>query len=146
MSRSGYSDDIECAALNLYRANVDRALCGKRGQAFLREMLEAMDAMPEKRLITSALVSSLGCCAMGAVAQKRGIDTAGVDETDAAYIGDMFGISRPMAAEIAYVNDEQYDPWNFSKGKLTRKDAETPEQRWVRVRAWVVGKYREDHE
>lgn len=30
MSRSGYSDD--CEYLDLYQANVDRALTGKRGQ------------------------------------------------------------------------------------------------------------------
>jgi hypothetical protein len=33
MSRSGYSEDYE--HMELYRANVDRTLAGKKGQAFL---------------------------------------------------------------------------------------------------------------
>ena len=40
MSRSGYKE-CEQGALNLYRANVDRTIAGKRGQTFLREMAAA---------------------------------------------------------------------------------------------------------
>lgn len=43
MSRSGYSDD--CDHIELWRAAVDAAVSGKRGQAFLRELLGALDAM-----------------------------------------------------------------------------------------------------
>lgn len=39
----------------LWRANVRRALAGKRGQAALRELRAALDALPEKRLIEGAL-------------------------------------------------------------------------------------------
>ncbi len=38
MSRSGYQDD--CEGLNLYRGTVRRAIRGKRGQAFLRELAD----------------------------------------------------------------------------------------------------------
>ena len=39
-----------------YRGAVKSAIRGKRGQAFLREMLAALDAMPEKRLSAGALI------------------------------------------------------------------------------------------
>lgn len=39
----------------LWRANVKRALAGKRGQAALRDLRDALLALPEKRLIEGAL-------------------------------------------------------------------------------------------
>ena len=60
MSRSGYSDDCSGRELNLWRGAVESAIRGKRGQAFLREMLVALDAMPEKRLIAGELVTPTG--------------------------------------------------------------------------------------
>lgn len=57
MSRSGYVDD--CENLELYRATVERSIKGKRGQAFLRELAAAMDAMPEKVLIAEELVITI---------------------------------------------------------------------------------------
>jgi hypothetical protein len=132
MSRSGYS--VDCENLGLWRGAVDRALSGKRGQSFLREMLEALDSLPEKRLIKGDLVipaddahdAEPGCCAMGAVALKRQMDVANIDESDPEFVAVAFGIAQSMAAEIAYVNDE--------RGRY----GETPEQRFERVRAWVV--------
>ena len=49
MSRSGYSDD--CENLGLWRGAVEKSIKGKRGQAFLKEMLVALDSLPEKKLI-----------------------------------------------------------------------------------------------
>jgi hypothetical protein len=125
VSRSGYNDYCDSSELNLWRGAVDRALRGKRGQAFLREMATALDAMPEKALAADVLADSqAGCCAMGAVARARGIDTTGIDEYDRETVAGLFGIAPAMAAEIAYENDEgRYD--------------ETPEQRWTRMREWV---------
>jgi len=134
MSRSGYTED--CESINLYRNSVHRALTGKRGQAFLRELRDALDAMPEKRLITGALVSEAlphphtepGCCAMGAVALARGVDTSKLDPEDRDMIAAAFGIAPSMAAEIAYENDEH---------DYYRSKSETPEERWTRMRAWA---------
>ena len=59
MSRSGYDDYDGCEnpewALIRWRGAVHSALCGKRGQAFLREMALALDEMGEKRLIADEL-------------------------------------------------------------------------------------------
>ena len=80
MGRSGYGecdDDENIGYMNCYRANVDRALSGKRGQAFLREMAGSLDAMPVKQLISGELVRSNDqVCAMGAVAVSRQIDVS----------------------------------------------------------------------
>jgi hypothetical protein len=128
MSRSGYCDDGDEWGLIRWRGAVASALRGKRGQAFLRELLTSLDALPAPRLIESALVTGEGCCAMGAVAVARGQDVSKVDPFERDEVADAFGIAEAMAAEIAYVNDE--GQW--------RHDNETPEERFARVRKWVV--------
>jgi len=123
MSRSGYSDD--CDNLELYRATVDRALHGKRGQAFLKELAAAMDAMPEKILIAGELINEHGeCCAIGAVCKARAIDVSKIWYDEPDNVAKAIGVARSMAAEIAYMNDE----WT--------NDA-TPHERWKRMRRWV---------
>lgn len=44
MSRSGYNDDCDGWALIRWRGAVNSAINGKRGQAFLRELVAALDA------------------------------------------------------------------------------------------------------
>lgn len=120
MSRSGYSDD--CENVQLWRAAVDRAMRGARGQHFLRKLRTALDAMPVKRLIAHEIANERGeVCALGAVDPNPTIDAHDRDEVAAH-----FGIAPAMAAEIAYMNDEWM--WRMN---------ETPEQRWARMRAWV---------
>ena len=48
MSRSGYSEDgdYDNPSYLLWPSIVERTIKGRRGQAFLREMLETLDAMP----------------------------------------------------------------------------------------------------
>ena len=123
MSRSGYVDD--CEGINLYRGSVERALRGKRGQKFLRELAAAMDAMPEKVLIANELVTTDGdACALGAVCKSRGMDHTKIDYECPDAVGKALGIARSMAAEIEYMNDE----WDYH---------ESPENRWLRMRKWV---------
>lgn len=125
MSRSGYIDDYDYEYAGLYRGTVARATKGKRGQAFFRELAEAMDAMPERVLIAGELVNEYGdCCPIGAVCLKRGVDTSGIDYEAPEQVAAAVGIAQCLAAEIEYMNDE----W------LPR---ESPEQRWKRMREWV---------
>ncbi len=131
MSRSGYHDDGDMWELICWRGAVESALGGKRGQAFLREMLTALDALPQPRLIKSALVTPDGCCAMGAVALARGADVSDVNEYEAEQVGRVFGIARAMAAEIAYINDDENDG-------ASGHPEQTPEVRFARVRRWVT--------
>lgn len=130
MSRSGYSDD--CENINLYRGSVERAIRGKRGQAFLREMAVALDAMSVKELIAENVVRPDGqACAMGAVALARRIDVSTIDPYDNDQLAERFGIARSLACEIAYENDgDDY--------YIYRHKNETPAERWIRMRAWVA--------
>lgn len=128
MSRSGYNDDCDGWELIMWRGAVAKAIKGRRGQAFLREMLMALDAMPEKRLIANELVEAGEVCAIGSVGAKRGIDMSKIDPQDADSVAKAFGIARALAAEIEFVNDDDYA---YNK-------KETPEQRWERVRKWVA--------
>lgn len=128
MSRSNYSDD--CENVGLYRHAVERSIKGKRGQAFLIEMADALDAMPVKGLIRDELVSPDGeqVCAIGAVCKAREINTEHVDYDDPEVVANLVGIAGALAAEIEWINDEcgPYD------------GRETPEDRWLRVRKWVA--------
>ena len=113
MSRHGYIDecDMDGSQQIRWRGAVTSALRGKRGQAFLREMREALDALPEKKLIERDLVTPEGqVCAMGAVCEARGLDVSDVDPEDYEDVAATLGISEAMAREIAYENDEHYWP------------------------------------
>ena len=122
MSRSGYSEDYEFC--QLWEQAVDRATFGRRGQAFMRKLRDALDAMPIKRLITDAIRDDTGdVCALGAV--DPNVKTYYAEE-----LAQHFGIARALAAEIVYRNDE----WPFF---WQRQRDETPEERWQRMRDWV---------
>ena len=99
MSRSGYSDDeIDQWDLIRWRGAVKSAIRGKRGQAFLAEMLEALDAMPEKRLIANDLRDRDGeVCALGAVGVKRRMHLALLDPEERDRVAREFGIAQVIA-------------------------------------------------
>jgi hypothetical protein len=128
MGRSGYCDDWDCDqwAMIRWRGAVESALKGKRGQAFLKELVQALDALPEKKLIDDKLISEDGSvCALGAVGKARSLDMSNIDPHDPETVSSKFGIALAMAREIEYMNDE----WFHS---------ETPEQRFDRMRHWAV--------
>jgi hypothetical protein len=131
MSRSGYSDD--CENPGLWRGAVNRAITGKRGQAFLREMAAALDAMPAKELVADVIVDNGAACAIGSVALARRMDVSELgDGSDSTLVADRFGIASALAAEIAYENDECGE--SYRDGRMRH---ETPAERWTRMRAWV---------
>ena len=130
MSRSGYYDGgDDYWAIIRWRGAVRSALRGRRGQAFLREMLAAMDALPQPRLIVGELVNEAGeCCAIGSIALSRGVDVSELDPEEREHVASVFGIARAMTQEIAYLNDE------------AGSCKETPEERFARMRRWVESK------
>lgn len=123
MNRSGYSDDLTSWETILWSGAVKSAIRGKRGQAFLRELIAALDAMPEKRLIAEELVTEEGdCCAMGAVCKARGMDVSRLDPEECESVARAIGLSQAMVREIAYENDSCGD------GR----------QRWQWMRKWAA--------
>ena len=127
MSRSGYSDDWDDESqLWLYRQAVKKAIEGKRGQQFMRDLITALDALPVKRLIEADLEYDGEVCALGSVGKLRGIPMNGLDTHDRDEMAATFGVAPSLAAEVMFENDE---------GAFKR---ETPEQRWERMRQWAV--------
>lgn len=132
----------------LWEANLERNFSGKAGQAKLREIRDALRALPEKRLIETRLADEKGnVCALGALAVQRrvaeGRDRAvviaemaeaidGDDEWVDSYEAEQqtleearaLGVKTPMAVTIAWEND--FGP-----------RSETPEERYTRLLAWV---------
>lgn len=145
MSRSGYTEDHDDQwAMIMWRGAVNSAIKGRRGQAFLKEMLAAMDALPVKRLVANeleapdlvpcshwGLFEAHSVCAIGAVGKARGVDMSKLDPEDYSTVAGKFGIATAMAQEIVYVNDEQ-GSWK-----------ETPEQRFARVHKWIEQQIRD---
>lgn len=126
MSRSGYSDEESYPGqFAMWRGQVMSAIRGKRGQQLLRELAEALDAMPVKELISKELKTAGGSyCALGVVGAKRGIDLDAIDPEDYEQVAKEFNVAHQLAQEIEYENDE--GAWR-----------ETPAERWTRMRAWV---------
>lgn len=125
MSRSGYLDDCDNWQMIMWRGRVASSIRGKRGQTLLKDLAEALDAMPEKKLIKHELKCSDGVCALGAVGEKRKMDLHNIDPEDYERVAMEFNIAEPLAREIMYLNDEGIGYYC------------SPEERWKRMRAWV---------
>ena len=124
-SRSGYSNDADPWEHIRWRGAVASALRGERGQALLREMLAAMLALPERKLIANDMERGGQVCSLGAVMRARGLDT---NIKDCAIIAARLGIAEAMTREVMAVNDY--------------KDGEAPEMRFERMLKWIEGKIR----
>lgn len=133
MSRSGYSDSCDGWGLIRWRGAVNSAIRGQRGQAFLKEMLTALDALPKPRLIAHELIEDGDVCAIGSVGARRGVDMKVLDVEMPSQIASAFGVAKALVQEIEFINDDDFG-WK----------EETPERRFNRVRAWVVEQIR-DH-
>lgn len=129
MSRSGYYDGGENNwSLIRWRGAVASAIRGCRGQAFLKEMLEAMESMPKRELIAGELVKEGQVCAIGSVMVKRGIDTSEIDVDDYESIAKTLGVSEALVREIEYVNDEH----GFHYGAVSAEQS-----RFMVVHDWI---------
>lgn len=155
MSRSGYSDDYDDdpLATGRWRAQVASSIRGKRGQKFLRDLIEALDALPEKELIANELADESGCvCALGALGRKRSVDLATVDTEDYDQLGNLFDIAHQLAQEVMYENDEAVDEyrWDYVTicGPMRRYEhhqksvripiANAAQRRWQYMRDWAI--------
>lgn len=126
MSRSGYSYDCDGDNWGLirWRGQVASAIRGKRGQQFLQELVEALDALPEKKLIANNLQDGANVCAIGSVGLRRGVDMTNIDPFDYDTLSGVFGVAHQLVREIEWMNDEAFYG--------------TPEERWSHMRDWAV--------
>ncbi len=127
MSRSGYNDEGDNWDMIRWRGAVHSAIRGKRGQAFLRELLAAMDALPVKELIAGELEEHGQVCALGAVGKARGYDMHAEGwDLDGNTMAMVFGIPSSLAAEIMFINDDDFG-----------YNTQTPAWRFYQVKCWA---------
>jgi hypothetical protein len=134
MSRSGYTDDCDDNwQFIMYRGAVTSAINGRRGQAFLKEMLAALDALPEKVLIAEELEDDIytgQVCALGAVGKARGLNMERIDPHDPETVASVFAISKALASEVAYMNDDWFNN-------------NSPASRFIQMREWIKSQIKE---
>jgi hypothetical protein len=146
MSRFGGDGDDSYMPIALWYQAVRRALQGRRGQAALLELRDALESMPTKRLISSTLCAEGDVCALGCLAAHRGV----LDPTEqspvqpfhpdhdveawevAEWARDTLDVTYALAMHIQWQNDE--GGWETY---VQRGGPETPEQRYERVLTWV---------
>lgn len=161
MSRSGYTDEDDPLALGRWRQAVKRALQGRRGQALLRDLLAALDAMSDKRLYRGSFATAEGeFCALGVLGMQRGTkmdDLGDEDDSNPKLVGQRFGIAMAMAAEIMYMNDDEavqerelvyveicgpvrpgWPDWGRHAKIVDFYNDDHARDRWGRMRAWVA--------
>jgi D-alanine-D-alanine ligase-like ATP-grasp enzyme len=122
----------------LWEANRDRSLRGRKGQAALRELETALLELPEKRLIANHLKDDEGgVCALAALAKYKGAELP--EEVEAEYddeygvaiqdqmvaFGKSLGVPRMVAIDIVYQNDDTW--WKEL----------TPEERYRKMLNWT---------
>lgn len=151
MSRSGYSDDCNGWDLIRWRGAVNSAIRGKRGQALLRELADALDAMPVKELVAQEFEADGQFCALGVVGARRGMPTAHLVEAEREQVAKSFGIAEALAAEIMSVNDDSGSWGGIYYGRKINtlddmREAERLDRanRWREVRAWVATQITEE--
>ncbi len=124
MNRSNYDDGCDGWDLIRWRGAVAAATKGARGQKLLRELADALDAMPVRRLIAESLEAGPEVCALGCLGRAKGIDMSRLDPEEPEKVAKAFGVAPALVREIAFVNDD----WQRHQ---------TAEQRWAKMRAWV---------
>lgn len=125
MSRSEYNDDCDNNwSLIRWRGAVTAALRGKRGQALIKDLIEALEKMEPKILIAHDFVRCGQVCALGAVGVARGVDMEALDPESSEEAAKLLNVAPALVREIEYINDE----WEVR---------ETPEERWKRVYEWA---------
>ena len=151
----------------LWQANCRRSLKGRRGQAALRELIAALNSLPEKRLIHGSLCKDGDVCAVGAIALQRRVhageeraavlsdleanstDEWGESEETDEYAAGALGLPRLVAWKIVEQNDIiNDDVWEVHHGPVRPHHASykgwiahvrpmTPEERYERILAWA---------
>jgi len=127
--RLNYSEEENYPGqFELWQANCERSLKGRKGQTALRELETALLALSSKRLIAQELQNAEGdVCAIGALAKYRGReekDFIADPEYEMQEVGVELGMPRLVAWKVVEVNDLEYAHLS-------------PEARYMRVTEWI---------
>ena len=94
-----------------WRLAVARAIQRKSGQAFLKEMKAALEALPEKKLLMENLQDEYedgAVSALGAIGRLRNLKMSNIDPEDYEQIAALFKVPHSLVCEVMYMN---YDHW-----------------------------------
>lgn len=135
--RISYSDEEDYPGQHgLWQANAMRSIKGKKGQVALRELEQALLALPEKRLIARELENADGeGCAIGALAKYRNYTPKADPDWEMELVGMELGMPHMVAWKVVALNDMDLD--KYYDRKLDRCVPYTPEERYERVLAQV---------
>jgi hypothetical protein len=113
-----------------------RSIKSKKGQAALRELEQALLALPSKRLIAHELEDAEGeVCAIGALAKYRKHAPHADPEWEMEQVGVELGMPQMVAWRVVALNDVDID--FYYDRKEHRCVSYTPEERYERVLAQV---------
>lgn len=160
MSRSGYDYDGDCESnyYLLYPSIVRRATNGKRGQDFFKSLRDALEALPEKRLVPDELQTVTGAvCALGALGRARGIELSKLDPEDVDEVAAAFDVAATLVREVTHTNDDEFRQhgkriplyWvqeerpHWLNAEPRVYVPESPEERYKRVLDWVCSQITE---
>lgn len=142
--RISYSDEEDFPGqFDLWQANCMRSIKGKKGQAALHELEQALLALPEKRLIQGELKDEEGgVCAIGALAQYRNHEPRADPWYEMEQVGMELGLPEMVAWRIVALNDADLDfRWERLPGNGFKRVEITPEERYeavlARVQRWL---------
>ena len=129
MSRVSFSEEEYFPGqFDLWQANCLRSIKGQKGQVALRELEQALLALPEKRLIREELITEDGVCAIGALALYRNYEPEADPECEMEEVGIELGLPRLVAWKIVAMNDEElHRRYDKEIGKSVEI---TPEERY----------------
>lgn len=141
-----------------WEIDLQRALTSGRGQRFLKEIEAALLAMPKHELAEGYIVEPMdfdegiigNVCAVGAYAAYRQVQQGKTwnqafsdlaekwggeqdDHWNTQQLGRSLGLTRTVAYELAWQNDEQF-------GDLP------PDERWREMLRWVRSKIRQGND
>jgi hypothetical protein len=125
MKRNRYKWPLVKEEYLAWQLEVAEAILSPAGQAFMQELVKALDAIPRKELIAGRLADNRGgCCALGTVCRSRGLDVSQVDHDNLEDISRFLDIPCQIVDEVVYLNDAAYP-------------GEAPTDRWARMRFWA---------
>src|SRR5262245_59672680 len=133
MSRINYADEEDHPGqFELWQANCLRSIKGRKGQAALRELEQALLALPEKRLIADELENADGqVCAIGALVKHKNHTPKADPEYEMEAVGVEMGMPEMVAWKVVCLNDHELDT-RYDRD-LGRCVPITPEERYERV-------------
>jgi hypothetical protein len=131
-----YDDDSDPSQEGLAAGALRSAIRGKRGQRFIRDLVQALDALPLPELAAGALEDEETgcCCAFGAVRRFRGADAVPLwfhpmeEDMNPDNLVEPFNVSKTLAWSVVQANEDG----------MIGNDKSTRRLRWKQVRDWAV--------